>query len=102
VLKQIFEVLGDIVSLARNTPDSVGDGVEWKQVICNIIEDKNHLCSLLQGKRLYCALYGMYIVALSDLTDVFQRGSFSTIPDGSIAAAAAGPSRTEPPSDEFR
>jgi DNA-directed RNA polymerase subunit H (RpoH/RPB5) len=25
VLKQIFEVLGDIVSLARSTPDTVGD-----------------------------------------------------------------------------
>jgi hypothetical protein len=102
VLKQTFRVLGDIVSLARNTPDSVGDGEEWKQVICNIIEDKTHLCSLLQGKRLYCALYGMYTVVLSDLTDIFQRGACSTITDGSIAAAAAGPPRKEPSSDEFR
>jgi hypothetical protein len=94
-------VLGGIVGLARNTPDSVGDGEEWKQVICNIIEDKTNLCSLLQGKRLYCALYGMNTVTLSDRTDVLQRGSFSTIPDGSIAAASVGPPRTEPSSDEF-
>jgi hypothetical protein len=44
----------------------------------------------------------MYTVALSDLTDIFQRGSCSTITDGSIAAAAAEPPRTEPSSDEFR
>jgi hypothetical protein len=81
----------------------VGDGEAWKQVICNVIEDKTQLCNLLQGKTLYCALYGIYTVALSDLTDIFQQGSQKTIPDESIATTAvAGPTRTEPSGDEFR
>jgi hypothetical protein len=67
VMQQLYDVLGDIVSLAGCTPSSVGGSEAWKTIIDHAEQDKQNLCKVLQRKRLFSALYGTYTVTLNDL-----------------------------------
>jgi hypothetical protein len=72
VMQQVYDVLGDIVSLAGCTPSHVGESEAWKAIVDHAEQDKQNLCKVLQGKRLFSALYGTYTITLSDLKKVLQ------------------------------
>jgi hypothetical protein len=101
VLKQVYKVLGDIVSLARCSPASVGTGTQWSSVVDSAKLDRVNLCQCLKGKSLFSALYGPYTVTLSELKGVLQQ---SVTEDNSIqgTSTATGTPAMKAPEDGFR
>jgi hypothetical protein len=55
-LKQVYKVLGDIVSLSGCTPSSVGESESWRLITENAKQDRLNLCKVLHGKCLFSAL----------------------------------------------
>jgi hypothetical protein len=72
VMQQVYDVLGDIVSLAGCTPSNVGESEAWKAIVNHAEQDKQNLCKVLQGKRLFSSLYGTYTITLNYLKNVLQ------------------------------
>jgi hypothetical protein len=57
-LKEVYKVLGDIVSLSGCTPSSVGESESWRLTTENAKQDRLNLCKVLHGKCLFSALVG--------------------------------------------
>jgi hypothetical protein len=64
-MQQVYDVLGDIVSLAGCTPSNVGESEVWKAIVDHAEQDKQNLRKVLQGEGLFSALYGTYTVTLT-------------------------------------
>jgi hypothetical protein len=73
VIKQVTNILSDLVSLAGCTPVQVGESDAWKKVVENAKQDRLNFCQILKGKRLFLALCGMYTVVLNDLKIVLKE-----------------------------
>jgi hypothetical protein len=58
VLKQVYKVLGYIVSLAECTPANLGTCSEWSRTVDSAKEDRIYLCKYLRGNSLFSAPYG--------------------------------------------
>jgi hypothetical protein len=99
VLREVYKVLGDIVSLAGCTPANIGTCTEWSRIVDSAKESRIGLCKCLKGKNLFSALYDTYSVTLGDLKSVLQ-GSASK--PNSCKATAAGQVAMEAPEDGFR
>jgi hypothetical protein len=100
VLREVYKVLGDIVSLAGCTPSNIGTCSEWSRTVDSAKESRIGLCNCLKGKRIFSALYGTYSVTLSDLKRVLQ-GSASK-PHSSKASATGLDKMEAPEEDGFR
>jgi hypothetical protein len=61
-LKQVYKVLGDIVSLSGCTPSSVGESESWRSITGNAKQNRLNLCKVLHGKFLFSAPVGTYTV----------------------------------------
>jgi hypothetical protein len=73
VIKQVTNILSDLVSLAGCTPVQVGGSDAWKKVVENAKQDRLNFCQILKGKRFFLALCGTYTVALNDLKIVLKE-----------------------------
>jgi hypothetical protein len=52
MMQQVYDVLGDIVSIAGSTPSSVGESEVWKAIVDHTEQDKQNLCKVLKAKQL--------------------------------------------------
>jgi hypothetical protein len=77
-LKRLFNVLGDIESVAAYTPASVGNSEQWSAIINSAEENKQNLCKALSGKTLLSALYGIYTVALHEVMAVLKATTLAS------------------------
>jgi hypothetical protein len=99
VLNHVYDILGNIASLARSAPRETSSSIQWEIIVKNALEDRKNLCKALKGKNLFSALFGTYTVALNELKSIVQSTA-------SEAGSAAGPSvvstDTEGLGDGFR
>jgi hypothetical protein len=51
VLREVYKVLGDIVSLAECTPSNIGTCSEWSRIVDSAMESRIGLCKCLKGKN---------------------------------------------------
>jgi hypothetical protein len=51
-MQQVYDVLGDMVSLAGCTPSSVGESEAWKAIVDHAEKDKQNLCKVLQREKI--------------------------------------------------
>jgi hypothetical protein len=96
-LKQVYKVLGDIVSLSGCTPRSVGKSESWRLITENAKQDRLNLCKVLHGKCLFSALVGTYTVTLNELKRLLQ-GNVKPSSGTQVAAATS----TEPSQEVSR
>jgi hypothetical protein len=99
VLREVYKVMGDIVSLAGCTPANIGTCSEWSRIVDSAKESRIGLCKCLKGKSLFSALYGTNSVTLNDLKSVLQE---SASEPNSSKASATGPVAMEDSEDGFR
>jgi hypothetical protein len=100
-LKQVYEVLGDIVSLSGCTPSSVGESESWRLITENVKQDRLNLCKVLHGKCLFSALVGTYTVTLNELKRLLQ-GSMKPSSGIQVVASTSAEPALEVSRDGFR
>jgi hypothetical protein len=70
--QQLLKVLSNSEHLASYTPASVGESMEWAEIISSAEENQKNCCKALQGKTLFSTLYGTYTVMLNKLKSVLK------------------------------
>jgi hypothetical protein len=77
-LKHLFKILCDTEVVAGHTPASVGESVEWTQIVNTAEANRASYCKVLTGKPLFSALYIIYTVILIELRTVLKANTLAS------------------------
>jgi hypothetical protein len=71
----LYKTFCRIGEVAACTPAAVVESAEWTAIVNTAEDNRASYCKALSGKLLYCALYGTYTVALTELKSLLKASN---------------------------
>jgi hypothetical protein len=69
---EVYDVMTDIARLAGCTLKEIGESKEWESIIKRAEAGRVSLCGTLEGETLSSALYGVYMLAFTEMKAVLK------------------------------